>query len=218
MATPTPDERIDKLETALDFEKRFVQLNVRMAALEKDPRDNNLLALGPVKIRFGPRVIVTLLILLAALVFFLWLAPSERVSFLVGLFHVNEKGNLVQEDSEISSVYTLVTPHEKTLEDLEAKGVVLSEEEKKYYKLDNNALEGFAKQIKEEGAQGYTRREVWGEGSKPSKRGWEWTINWKKERAIKLGRLLEIYEKYFYRSKGIYIEERRVGKTVFDRK
>lgn len=198
-------------------DERIASLEEKVEALEKRPRENHLVILGEtLKIPLGPWFIAALVTVLAATIFFVWFAPADRVSTIVGLFHLDDKGKAVQAE-EISSVYTLVTPHQQTLSDLQAQGVNLTDEEKKYYALDPGALEAFGKQIKDEGAQGYARREVWGEGSRPLKRGWEWTINWRKEREIKLGRLLEIYEKHFHRSKGIYIEERRTGKTVFDK-
>lgn len=203
---PTTDERIDKLEA-------------KVGALEKVRAENNLVVLGDtLRIPMGPWFTVALLIILVVVCFFFWLAPADRVSNFVGLFRLDEKKKVIQEDTEISSVYTLVTPHEKTLDDLKGVTPPLSPEEIEYYTFDKDKFEGFGRQIKEEGAQGYTRREVWGEGSRPPKRGWEWTINWRKDREIKLGRLIDIYQKYFHRRKGIYIEERRVGQTLFDRK
>ena len=220
---PTPDERIDKLEAALGSEKRFLQLETKVETLEKTGA-NQLVILGEtLRMPLNRWVALILVILFTGLFALLWLtlvkAAPGRVSEILFVVLQIKNGQAVQDKSpSISAIYTLTTPHEKTLEDLDAKSVPLSPEQREYYKLNDGALEAFGKQIKKEGAQGYTRREVWGEGTMPLKRGWEWTITWRSDHAITVERLAEIFAEHFRRTKDIYIEERRVGKTLFDRK
>lgn len=219
----TPEERLDKIETILECEKRFLKLEGKIEELEKKA-GNQLVILGDtLRIPFGGWLALILGIIFLGIFALLWMglvgAPGGRVSEILATFYHREDGRIVQDkDRRVSVIYTLVTPHEKTIEDLEAKGVKLTEEERKSYTLEPGALEEFGKYVRSAGAQGFSRREVWGEASKPLKRGWEWTITWRSDQEIKVERLVEIYEKLFHRSKGIYIEERHVGKTLFDRK
>jgi hypothetical protein len=219
----TTEERLDKLETTLDAEKRFAGLDARVSTLEKIPKDNCLVVLGnTLKIPMSWVFLAALVIVAVFLAFFIWAGPEKRVSeILVTVFHYNPNSKQVGQDKNdaISAIYTLVTPHEKTLEDLQtAKPPLdppLTPEEIKYYTFDHDALAGFASDLLKEGAQGYSRREVWGEGHRPLKRGWEWTITWRADRPISDAQLVALYEHYFHRKDGIYIEEKRVGPTLY---
>jgi hypothetical protein len=220
----TTEERLGKLETALHAEDRFAKLDARVSALEKAGKDNCLVILGnTLRIPMSWVFLIGLTIVLIFLAFFIWAGPEKRVSeILVTVFHYNPDSKQVGQDKEaISAIYTLVTPHEKTLEDLQTANPPLdpplTPDEIKQYTLDPNALVGFATELKKEGAQGYSRREVWGEGRRPLKRGWEWTITWRADRPISVNQLVALYEHYFHRKDGIYIEEKRVGPTLYSK-
>jgi hypothetical protein len=224
MATADENEqRIKELDAKLGFEKRLAEMENKVTELQKANLGNYLVILGDtLKIPLTASFAVSLFIALLFACVLVWIvAPkvSEKNFSLIlaRVFHVTNSEVVQDKTQSISAIYTLVTPHEQTLADLEKQKVNLSEDEKQWYKLDDGALEGFGRQLIQEGAQGFSRREVLGQGTHPLKHGWEWDITWSKHE-ITVERLVEIYEKWFHRNRDIYIEERHLGETRFAKK
>ncbi|MBS0586421.1 hypothetical protein [Nitrosomonas sp.] len=119
---------------------------------------------------------------------------------------------------EVSQILRIVTPHEETLNDLDKINHKLTPEERRMYKTTTKDLADFANDLKALGAQGYTRFEGWGSGTKPEKRQWVWSVTWEKGKEVRIEQILKAYEIRFHRSQGIYIEEYLLGKTLFDDK
>jgi hypothetical protein len=221
-APSTPDERIGKLETALDTEKRFAGLDTRVSVLEKSRKENQLVILSDtLRIPMNWAFLVGLVIAAVFFACFIWLAPEKPRREIVAIFYHNKDSQRVEPDKTeaISTIFTLYTPHAETLNDLQKQSATLTPDDVKHYTLNPpDALEQFGKELKKEGAQGYSRREVWGEGTQGLKREWEWTITCRADRPISLAQLISLYDAYFHRKDKIYIKEERVGPTLLSSK
>ncbi len=208
----TIEEKVDRLEKALDSEKRFLKIESDIGKLSKAAHGSHLIVLGDtLKIPLNLWTAVVLMILVfgvALLVFTILTAGSPERMGQITTFIVNWNGERFERDpdTEVSTIYNFSTPHEKSLQDLKDRGEPLTPGEEQYYKVDSESLKKFGDSLKSMGAVGYNRWEAIGSGSKPEKHQWVWSVTWGKSNKIKLRQLLDVYKEYFHRNKGVYIE------------
>lgn len=116
-----------------------------------------------------------------------------------------------------ATIFEFWTPDKETIRDLEQSQsqTGLTKEQRQWYSTDDETLKKFAKALRAQGVQGYTRQLGWGEGTTGLKRGWTWRVTVPTSTGFTRNELLTLYKQYFLRDKGIYIEEIRLGETLF---
>lgn len=167
-----------------------------------------------VKIRIGAGFVIISAVICTALTIIFSVDPknaAQAISTIAGGLY-DSQGDVEQ---LLETEFQFTTPSPRTapfLRGTKNKDCDLTHLED-WYTVDDDKIEAFINDLKNEGIQGYNVWEGEGEGTNCKKPGYIWQVNTRKSSSLDRQKLLLLYSKHFKRDTAIYIRETRLSQT-----